>query len=49
MTLLLIVSVNNRYDWVPKTLGVPSLCLYGSNEDAGISRVGLHLNRKGAR
>jgi hypothetical protein len=44
-----IGAVNNRYDWVAKTLGA---CFVDPNswiEDGDFGRDGLHLNRRGVR
>jgi hypothetical protein len=44
-----IGSINDRYDWVIKTLGISFLDPNSWIEDGDLGRDGLHLNRRGAK
>jgi hypothetical protein len=41
--------VNDRYDWIAKTLGVTFVYPNSWLEDWDFTRDGLHINRRGAR
>jgi hypothetical protein len=43
-----IRAINNRYDWVAKTLGVTFIDPNCWVDDCDFDRDGLHINRRGA-
>jgi hypothetical protein len=44
-----IRALNNRYDWVARTLGATFVNPNSWTEDWDFGRDGLHINRSGAR
>ena len=44
-----IGALNDRYDWIAKTLGVTFVDPNSWFEDWDFAREGLHINRRGAR
>jgi hypothetical protein len=44
-----IGAINDRYDWVAKTLGVTFVDPNCWVDDWDFARDGLHINRRGAR
>jgi hypothetical protein len=45
----LIGALNDRYEWIAKTLGVTFVDANSWLEDWDFARDGLHINRRGAR
>jgi hypothetical protein len=44
-----IGALNNRYDWIAKTMGVTFVDSSSWLEDWDFARDGLHINQRGAR